>query len=84
MAIYHTFYLCVVAEMRDMCITALANLQNSGGGKDGGRGGGGGPMFSLQRDVIPFLEQNWEALTTVARRSTQSWHTTVRNTYHTF
>lgn len=61
-------------ELRDMCITALANLQHSSQ-KDSR--GGSGTMFSLQRDVIPFLEQNWEALTTAARRSTQSWHTTV-------
>lgn len=60
------------AELRDMCITALANLQH-GTGKDNR----GNALFSLQRDIIPFLEQNWEALTTAARRSTQSWHTTV-------
>ncbi|KAG7153344.1 Set1/Ash2 histone methyltransferase complex subunit ASH2-like [Homarus americanus] len=60
------------AQLRDMCITALANLQH--GNKDNR----GNTMFSLQRDVIPFLEQNWEALTTAARRSTQSWHTTLQ------
>lgn len=63
------------AQLRDMCITALANLQHSCQ-KDSR--GGAGTMFSLQRDVIPFLEQNWEALTTAARRSTQSWHTTLQ------
>lgn len=63
-----------------MCITALANLQHSSQ-KDNRASS---TMFSLQRDVIPFLEQNWEALTTAARRSTQSWHTTVRLLTHLF
>ncbi|MPC84759.1 Set1/Ash2 histone methyltransferase complex subunit ASH2 [Portunus trituberculatus] len=68
-------HLTFTPELRDMCITALANLQHSCQ-KDSR--GGAGTMFSLQRDVIPFLEQNWEALTTAARRSTQSWHTTLQ------
>ncbi|KAK7081778.1 Set1/Ash2 histone methyltransferase complex subunit ASH2 [Halocaridina rubra] len=60
------------AQLRDMCITALANLQNNSKDKDGRH------LFSLQRDIIPFLEQHWDALTTAARRTTQSWHATLQ------
>ncbi|XP_064096042.1 set1/Ash2 histone methyltransferase complex subunit ASH2-like isoform X1 [Macrobrachium nipponense] len=60
------------AQLRDMCITALANLQYNAKEKDGRL------MFSLQRDIIPFLEQHWDALTTSARRTTQSWHATLQ------
>ena len=64
-----------------MVITALANLchNNSSKGK-GSKDGTGTKLFSLQKDIIPFLEQNWEALTTQARRATHSWHTTLQKT----
>ena len=55
-----------------MCITAIANLQHSSTKENKCT-----ELFSLQRDIIPFLEQHWEALTTAARRATQTWHTTV-------
>ncbi|KAL7639528.1 UNVERIFIED_CONTAM: hypothetical protein RMT77_010029 [Armadillidium vulgare] len=57
-----------------MCITALGNLQHDSQ-KDKGNLQ---LLFSLTRDIIPFLEQHWEALTTASRRSTQTWHTTLQ------
>ncbi|XP_027227243.1 set1/Ash2 histone methyltransferase complex subunit ASH2 isoform X1 [Penaeus vannamei] len=65
------------AQLRDMCVTALANLQQQAMAKE--KESRSGPyLFSLQRDIIPFLEQHWEALTTAARRTTQSWHATLQ------
>lgn len=34
-------------------------------------------MFSKEKDIIPYIEYHWEALTTTSRRVTQSWHVTV-------
>jgi Set1/Ash2 histone methyltransferase complex subunit ASH2 len=68
-------------ELREMCVTALANLSHSSSSKGkSNKDGSGTKLFSLQKDIIPFLEQNWEALTTQARRATHSWHTTLQKT----
>lgn len=55
-----------------MCVTAIANLQQSSL-KDGTSR----TMFSKEKEVIPYIEYHWEALTTSSRRVTQSWHSTV-------
>lgn len=34
-------------------------------------------MFSKDKEIIPYIEYHWEALTTTSRRVTQSWHATV-------
>ncbi|KAF2352877.1 SPRY domain [Trinorchestia longiramus] len=69
------------AQLREMCVTALANLSHNSGSKGkSNKDGTGTKLFSLQKDIIPFLEQNWEALTTQARRATHSWHTTLQKT----
>lgn len=34
-------------------------------------------MFNKDKEIIPFIEYHWEALTTISRRVTQSWHATV-------
>ncbi|KAF5303454.1 hypothetical protein FQA39_LY19024 [Lamprigera yunnana] len=69
MLIYTTW---VFAEIQQMCVTALANLQQ-GSFKEGINR----TMFSKDKEIIPYIEYHWEALTTTARRVTQSWHTTV-------
>lgn len=56
-----------------MCVTALANLQQISL-KDGSNR----MIFSKDKDVIPFIEQHWEGMTTMPRRVTQSWHATVQ------
>ncbi|XP_018013745.1 set1/Ash2 histone methyltransferase complex subunit ASH2 [Hyalella azteca] len=69
------------AQLREMCVTALANLSHGSSSKGkSNKDGSGTKLFSLQKDIIPFLEQNWEALTTQARRATHSWHTTLQKT----
>lgn len=56
-----------------MCVTALANLQQSSA-KDGANK----TIFSKDKDIIPFIDQHWEGMTTMPRRVTQSWHATVQ------
>lgn len=34
-------------------------------------------MFSKDKEIIPYIEYHWEALTTTPRRVTSSWHATV-------
>lgn len=55
-----------------MCITALANLQQTSCKEGSNR-----IMFSKDKEIIPYIEYHWEALTTSSRRVTQSWHVTV-------
>lgn len=55
-----------------MCITALANLQQTSAKEGANR-----TMFSKDKEIIPYIEYHWEALTTTSRRVTQSWHVTV-------
>ncbi|KAF5273018.1 hypothetical protein FQR65_LT04760 [Abscondita terminalis] len=60
------------AQIQQMCVTAIANLQQ-GSSKEGINRN----MFSKDKEIIPYIEYHWEALTTTARRVTQSWHSTV-------
>ncbi|GFX24063.1 hypothetical protein TNCV_2435561 [Trichonephila clavipes] len=55
-----------------MCGTALANLmqQCSSDGKPR-------RMFSKDKEVIPYIVENWEYLTPMQRRIKQTWHNTV-------
>uniref|UniRef100_A0A182W2Z6 B30.2/SPRY domain-containing protein n=1 Tax=Anopheles minimus TaxID=112268 RepID=A0A182W2Z6_9DIPT len=63
----------VQASIPQMCITALANLQQTASKEGKGR-----LMFSKDKDIIPYMDHYWEAMTTMARRSTQSWYATVQ------
>lgn len=60
-------------EFPQLCVTALANLQQASL-KDGTSR----CIFSKDKEIIPFIEQHWDGMTTIARRLTQSWHTTVQ------
>lgn len=55
-----------------MCVTALANLIHQSVVEGNRR-----KMFSKDKEVIPYIVQNWEYLTTMQRRKNQTWHTTV-------
>lgn len=56
-----------------MCITAIANMkQNST------KEGKTKSIFSKDKEIIPFIEQYWESMTTMPRRVTQSWYSTVQ------
>lgn len=63
---------CDISETSQMCVTAIANLQ-----QDSLKEGKNKNMFSKENDIIPYIEHHWEALTTTSRRVTQSWHITV-------
>ncbi|KAK5649847.1 hypothetical protein RI129_000876 [Pyrocoelia pectoralis] len=60
------------AQIQQMCVTAIANLQQLSFKEGLNR-----TMFSKDKEIIPYIEYHWEALTTTARRVTQSWHSTV-------
>ncbi|XP_044263008.1 set1/Ash2 histone methyltransferase complex subunit ASH2 isoform X1 [Tribolium madens] len=60
------------AQISQMCVTAIANLQQSSLKEGSNR-----LMFSKEKEIIPYIEYHWEALTTTSRRVTQSWHSTV-------
>jgi hypothetical protein len=55
-----------------MCVTAIGNLMQASVKEGSPR-----IMFSKERDIIPFIDSHWEGMTTMPRRVTQSWHSTV-------
>jgi len=62
------------AQSSQMCVTALANLQQAATKESGA------VMFSLAKDVVPWIEMHWEGMTTMPRRTTQSWKQTIQRT----
>lgn len=58
------------AAISQMCVTAIANLQQAAQKK-----GKTKYLFNKDDDIIPFMDQYWEAMTTMPRRVTQSWYT---------
>ncbi|XP_050052258.1 set1/Ash2 histone methyltransferase complex subunit ASH2 [Dermacentor andersoni] len=63
------------SNFSQMCVTALANLIQKNRAEGGSRA-----LFSKDKEIIPFIEKNWENMTTVPRRVKQTWHTTVYKT----
>ncbi|XP_037978109.2 set1/Ash2 histone methyltransferase complex subunit ASH2 isoform X1 [Plutella xylostella] len=61
------------APFPQMCLTAIANLQH-----ESSKDGGNKLLFSKDREIIPYIDQYWEAMTTMPRRVTQSWYATVQ------
>lgn len=65
----------LLSDFSQICVTALANLtyksQQSGKPR---------AMFSRENDIIPYIDQQWEYLTTMPRRVKQTWHQTVHKT----
>ncbi|VDD79195.1 unnamed protein product [Mesocestoides corti] len=59
------------ANFASMCQTALANLMCIHNGR---------VYFSEEKELIPYLEQNWELLTSQPRRTNDSWHTNIHKT----
>ena len=59
-----------------MCFTAIANLLAA----DNPDGAPTGKMFSKDKEIIPYVDKRWEALTTTQRRVKNTWHTTVSKT----
>ncbi|KAK7865162.1 hypothetical protein R5R35_002221 [Gryllus longicercus] len=60
------------AAFPQMCITALGNLMQASVKEGNPR-----RLFSKDRDIIPFIDSHWEGMTTMPRRVTQSWHSTI-------
>lgn len=60
------------ATIPQMCITTIANLQRKTM-KDGN------PryLFSKDKEIIPFIEAYWESITTLARKQTTGWYSTI-------
>ncbi|CAD7084297.1 unnamed protein product [Hermetia illucens] len=61
------------ASIPQMCVTAIANMQQSAA-----KEGRTKLLFSKDKELIPYVEQYWEAMTTMPRRVTQSWYATVQ------
>ncbi|XP_066141049.1 set1/Ash2 histone methyltransferase complex subunit ASH2 isoform X1 [Euwallacea fornicatus] len=60
------------AQISQMCVTAIANLQQLSA-----KEGTNKLLFNKEKEIIPYIEYHWEAITTTSRRVTQSWHSTV-------
>ncbi|PAA70979.1 hypothetical protein BOX15_Mlig010759g2 [Macrostomum lignano] len=59
------------ASFAVMCQTALANLTVENGGQC---------QFSVDQKLIPYLEENWDALASQPRRGNKSWYVTIHKT----
>lgn len=63
------------ATIPQMCVTTIANLQRKTE-KDGALR----HFFSKDKEIIPFIEMYWESITTLARKQTNAWHSTIHKT----
>ncbi|ELU02273.1 hypothetical protein CAPTEDRAFT_182172 [Capitella teleta] len=59
------------ASFSQMCLTAVANLAALNPERK---------FFSKDKEIIPYVEINWESLTTTPRRVKTTWHTTITKT----
>ncbi|CAF0719420.1 unnamed protein product [Brachionus calyciflorus] len=57
------------ASFHQLCVTALANLVYDNRPDKS--------FFSRERDIIPFIDKQWDALTSAPRRVKSTWHATV-------
>ncbi|XP_062574579.1 set1/Ash2 histone methyltransferase complex subunit ASH2-like, partial [Saccostrea cucullata] len=64
-----------VSSFSQICFTAIANLV-----RESQFSGENRLMFSRDREIIPFIDKQWENLTTQSRRTKQTWHSTVAKT----
>nr|XP_011432333.1 set1/Ash2 histone methyltransferase complex subunit ASH2 isoform X1 [Crassostrea gigas] len=64
-----------VSSFPQICYTAIANLcyQTDPASENP-------QMFSRDGEIIPFIDKQWENLTTQTRRTKQTWHATVAKT----
>lgn len=59
------------ATFTQICQTAVANLILLHPDKR---------LFSKDKDIVPFIDKNWESLTSMPRRTKNAWHNTVLKT----
>lgn len=64
-----TQFSALKTAISQMCATAIANMQQAAQKK-----GKVKYLFSKDEEIIPYMEQYWEAMTTMPRRVTQSWY----------
>ncbi|CAH2275224.1 set1 Ash2 histone methyltransferase complex subunit ASH2 isoform X2 [Pelobates cultripes] len=62
--------------LKEMCLTALANLTWQSRNKDEHPK----TMFSKDKDIIPFIDKYWESLTTRQRPGKMSWPNSIVKT----
>ncbi|KAJ8022757.1 Set1/Ash2 histone methyltransferase complex subunit ASH2 [Holothuria leucospilota] len=61
-----------VPNFSHLCYVVLANLTAQNRKTDPPK-----TMFSKDKDIIPFIDANWELLTPAQRRTTVTWHSTI-------
>ncbi|KAJ8319169.1 hypothetical protein KUTeg_004260 [Tegillarca granosa] len=66
---------CKHCSFSQICYTAVANLMNQSRMK-----GENKITFSKDKEIIPFIDKQWENLTTMPRRVKLTWHTTISKT----
>uniref|UniRef100_A0A8C5BCS5 Ash2 like, histone lysine methyltransferase complex subunit n=1 Tax=Gadus morhua TaxID=8049 RepID=A0A8C5BCS5_GADMO len=65
----NTYFLRKQANLKEMCLTALANLTwRSRTQEEHPK-----TMFSKDKDIIPFIDKNWECMTTRQRPGKLTW-----------
>ncbi|KAM5172737.1 set1/Ash2 histone methyltransferase complex subunit ASH2 [Mantella aurantiaca] len=72
----NTYFLRKQANLKEMCLTALANLTWQSRNKDEHPK----TMFSKDKDIIPFIDKYWESLTTRQRPGKMSWPNSIVKT----
>ncbi|XP_077326098.1 set1/Ash2 histone methyltransferase complex subunit ASH2 [Lithobates pipiens] len=72
----NTYFLRKQANLKEMCLTALANLTWQSRNKDEHPK----TMFSKDKDIIPFIDKYWESLTTRQRPGKLSWPNSIVKT----
>ncbi|XP_048876494.1 set1/Ash2 histone methyltransferase complex subunit ASH2 isoform X2 [Brienomyrus brachyistius] len=65
----NTYFLRKQANLREMCLTALANLTWRSRTQDEHPK----TMFSKDKDIIPFIDKSWECMTTRQRPGKLTW-----------
>ena len=65
------------ATIPQMCVTALANLIQANTKEDKKK-----ILFHKDKEILPFIDNYWESMTTLPRRTTLSWFTTIQHIYH--
>uniref|UniRef100_A0A3Q2TH87 Set1/Ash2 histone methyltransferase complex subunit ASH2 n=1 Tax=Fundulus heteroclitus TaxID=8078 RepID=A0A3Q2TH87_FUNHE len=65
----NTYFLRKQANLKEMCLTALANLTWRSRTQDEHPK----TMFSKDKDIIPFIDKNWECMTTRQRPGKLTW-----------
>ncbi|XP_063787686.1 set1/Ash2 histone methyltransferase complex subunit ASH2 isoform X2 [Pseudophryne corroboree] len=72
----NTYFLRKQANLKEMCLTALANLTwHSRNQEEHPK-----TMFSKDKDIIPFIDKYWESLTTRQRPGKMSWPNSIVKT----